>query len=34
MHKNYYDFFDAEKIVKEFISNVENKFVSRGKVEV
>ena len=34
MHKNYSDFFDAEKTVKYFISIVENKFVSRGKVKV
>ena len=34
IHKNYYDFFDAEKTVKEFNSSLENKFVSRGKIKV
>ena len=34
MHKNYYDFFDAEKTVKEFNLSLENKFVSRGKIKV
>ena len=34
MYENYYDFYDAEKTVKDVISNVENKFVSRGKIKV
>ena len=34
MYKNYYDFYDAEKTVKDFISSVENMFASRGKVKV
>ena len=34
MYENYYDFYDAEKAVKDVISSVENKFVSRGKIKV
>ena len=34
LYENYYDFYDAEKTVKDVISNVENKFVSRGKIKV
>ena len=34
LYKNYYDFYDAEKTVKGFISSVENMFASRGKVKV
>ena len=34
LYKNYYDFYDAEKTVKDLISSVENKFVSRGRVKV
>ena len=33
-HKNSYDFFDAEKTTKDFISVVDSKFVPRGKVKI
>ena len=32
-HKNSYEFFDAEKTIKDFASVVDSKFLPRGKVE-
>ena len=32
--KNHYDFFDAEKTIRDFISAVNYKFVFKGKVKV
>ena len=34
LHKNYYDFYNANETVNDFIFSVENKFVSNGKVNV
>ena len=34
LHKNHYNFYDAEKTVNDFIFSAENMFVSRGKVSV
>ena len=34
LHKNHYDFYDAEKTVNDFIFSLENMFVSRGKLSV
>ena len=33
-HKNFYDFFDAEKIVDNFLSTFERSFVSNKKVKM
>ena len=34
LHKNHYNFDDAEKTVNDFFFSAENMFVSRGKVSV
>ena len=34
IHKNSYDFFNVEKVIRKFILAVKNKFVPEGKVKV
>ena len=34
LHKNHYDFYDAEKTENDFIFSVENKFISTRKVSI